>query len=280
MQRQQPVTKIHKLMELIHARKRKQNGARLSEGVEYFVELVESKQAALISVSPDVRDLMQREDVQSSYKAVVEAGINRLPYPKMVIEFDSFVNPRIHYVVTLEEHNIPGSKVLIKACAHFMDSATGVVDMSDGYVLALTSPNLIEIYSQALLNDSWEPDIVEIYKGCVAFSIYVALVMLNTKGIHKTVIETSKLNKKRLRQNEAPIPTHTRISLGVVYRRDGKGEYFGGHKKMPVHLRSAHTRMQPCGPNNEDRKLVFIPACIVNYEPGVEPNQPMKHLVP
>lgn len=280
MQGQQPVTKIHKLMDLIYARKKEKNGERLSEGVEYFVELIESKQAALISVSSDVQDLMQREDVQSSYNAVVEAGINRLPYPKMVIEFDNFDNPRIHYVVTLEEHDIPGSKVFIKACAHFMDSETGVVDMSDGYVLALASPNQIEMHSQALSNDNWVSDTIEIYKGCVAFSIYVALVMLNTKGIHKTVIETSKLNKKRIRQNGAPIPTHTRISLGVVYRKDGKGEYFGGHKKMPVHLRSAHTRMQPCGSNNEDRKLVFIPACIVNYEPGVEPKQPMKHLVP
>ncbi len=110
----------------------------------------------------------------------------------------------------------------------------------------------------------------KVFVATFATALNLALLMLNTKGIEKQVITVAEsLNKKRKAHGKLPIPTHSVVHVGTIYRRDGTAIKHEGHGgwHMPMHWRCGYTRVQHFGTNREETKMVYIPPCIVNFKP-------------
>lgn len=97
------------------------------------------------------------------------------------------------------------------------------------------------------------------------------IAMLRTQGVERDTITVPKLNKARTKSGKRVIPDHTVVRFGHYYTRSGGRKAIDPNAPkgtVRMHVRSAHTRMQPHGPGNKERKLVLVEACLVNYDPA------------
>lgn len=244
--------------------------------------------AANYVIDYEVWELMRRHDVSKSVRALVEAGIARLPMSPMVIEYQP--SETHHVFVLLEDgHTVTtrdGQKCegMILHVAFMPKSAEWIqvgdtplpYAFMDGRIVAPYVPPIpvgltSTVYVEALEAQSF----TETALLCGLAAIDLALLMLNTKGIEKEVIEVAPLNKHRVSKGRVPIPRHSVVHIGSIYRRDetaitrGQGRGAGGWK-MPMHWRQGYTRRQRYGKGREQEKIVFIQPCIVNYLPEGE----------
>lgn len=250
---------------------------------EYVVETVGRKQSideceAIVArmltaptycVDIEVVKLLQRADVMNTLKALIEAGIARLPFNPMVLEFSPPVDLPSRYFCLLTEKD---DKTITSGTARLSRDHHELIIGTDDYEIELLQEGMVLHNMQAEKDASG-------WASVVALSI--ALLMLNTQGIEKEVIHTDRINKRRAAHNDGrpPIPRHTVVRIGTIYDRSGKAHSVGGSgRHMPVHLRAGHVRHQHFGKGNEEVKLIYIPPCIVNYreEDGTKPAIPHK----
>lgn len=233
-------------------------------------QVIAMHKAASFVVDKEVLDLLMREDVTKSVKALVEAKLVRLPYNPMVVEFET--TPQHHEFVLLREKDgvIFGTVAILDNHSH----AAAVINeelrmevLDDGFIIT-NAPKSVQ---DKVILDSF-------LKG-----VNIALFMLNTKGIEKRVIEVPEsMNKKRAAHGKPAIPTHSVVHVGTIYRRDGtaiKNEGGRGGWHMPMHMRCGYTRTQHFGKNREEEKIVYIPPCIVNFKPEEPAPPPPKRKV-
>lgn len=225
--------------------------------------------AASYIADSDVLDLLKRQDAARSIRTVIEAGIARLPHSPMVVEFE--LMPEYHEFVLLKEGDegtILANYAMLENNTHvgFTCEYEVVCTMhTDGGKPAFT----LEMPANALK--------AEVVGTGIGIALGVSLLMLNTRGIEKQVIECVALNKQREKKGKASIPTHTVVHIGTIYRRDGSAiDRPKGGWHMPMHLRSGYTRRQHYGIGREQEKLVYIPPCIVNFKPDEEVPLPKK----
>jgi hypothetical protein len=218
-------------------------------------------QAAHYSIGADVVDMLTREDVGRSIRAMIEAGIARLPHAPILIEY-SAVGTMVRRFVLLNEAEDGFSA----ECATLVRDQ--MADISPSKVrVTLTGDHGLSVGRHSDLNEA----------HAVAFAAAIALLMLNVKGIDKELIETAKLNQARVKRGRIPVPAHTVVRIGTNYDRSGRALSAGSRGPMPVHMRAGHTRMQACGPEHADRKPIYIPPVLVNYrEDGVMPVAPKR----
>lgn len=216
-------------------------------------------------VSDEVLELMKREDVHASLMALYEAELARLPFSSMVVEYRP--SPIFHEIILLEETADP----------HVIDTTWSAIRLTDGQGVVSDATIPFRIAKDGLFAQKW-PDKKEhealVVGGGLAISF--ALLLLNTKGIDKRVIEVPKLNKHRVQRGKIAIPRHTVLHIGTIYRRDGTGESFGSGRHVRMHLRAGHTRRQHFGHENSEVKIVYIPPVVVNFKPDEELVQPRK----
>lgn len=220
--------------------------------------------AASYVVDKEVLNLLSREDASKSVKALIDANLVHLPYNPMVVEYE--VTPLHHEFVLLREENgcIYGTVTVMDNKIHAAMVANREVklELVDGAFIMTGYPKA----------DSREAKVIT---SAFMTGVSIALLMLNTKGIEKEVIEVpARFNKKRQARNKPPIPKHSIVHIGTIYRRDGtaiKRDGRGGWH-MPMHWRCGYTRRQHFGVGREDERMVFIPPCIVNFKP--EENAP------
>jgi len=226
-------------------------------------------------ISPEVCDMIGREDVRRAVMSVLEARIARLPYDPCLIEFamtdheNGKSGPRYFVLLseTKTEHTIAAEICWLKE-----DNEKQEMIVVDKPINVLLQEKGFQIEYDTLEDPApWAAT-----AGCC-----FALLMLNTRGIEKRVIETDKINRARARHRDGrePIPRHTIVHIGTIYDRQGKAHAATGTgRHMPVHLRSGFVRRQHFGKGNEEIKTVYIPPCIVNYreESGEKPKIPDK----
>lgn len=199
--------------------------------------------------------MFTREDVTRSVEAIIGAGIARLPYPSLLIEFEA--EPTVRRFVRLDEY--------------FGFSFTARIFTLSSPLLTITSDPVkanLSTDPAGIVIDADKASDME--KLSAAFAICVGLLMLNIQGVDKEVIETEKLNRNRERSGKAGIPRHTLLRVGTVYDRNGKPVTSAGAYRMPVHLRAGHVRNQAYGKGRTERKPIYIPPTLVNYQPGDE----------
>jgi hypothetical protein len=247
-------------------------------------------QCAHYVVTNSLSELMMREDAMKSIQAVHEAGIVALPYSPMLIEFEH--TPGFREFVLLKQ---VGEKI----CCHYAFLMRNDPNHPESYAIGMNYgvpigadfgvvlPERIdfEIYSEGYLTQLHSPNVCdkEFRASLIrasTFCMNVAFLCLNMQGVEKEIITCEPLNRKRIATGRVAIPKHTSLYIGRVWKRDGTSVAFGnGHRSPRVHLRSAHTRMQAVGKGRTERKLVLIPAVLVNYKPGDELPAPPKHIV-
>jgi hypothetical protein len=220
-------------------------------------------------ISDEVFQLLWREDCQRVIVATIAAGIARLPYNPLLIEFH-VPETRIRHFCLLTETDAGFDAQVASLSDEKHDRQEAIIagnptqvkivsSAPDAVAFEMTHPPLAFEMTHWL--DETNAQVVTIALG-------LSFLMLNTRGIDKQVIQTDKLNRARAakRDGRPPIPQHTVIHIGTVYDRAGKGHsYDQTGKHMPVHLRSGYVRGQWFGKNREDYKKIFIPPCIVNY---------------
>lgn len=243
--------------------------------VESAVKVVDLMLAApKFCIDIDVVKLLERDSVEKSIMAILKAGIGRLPYSPLLVEFSP---PHIHdpsrYFILLREHTHEGRDVIIAHAACLGVHDTELVVVADAMPMRLTEEGIVV---SALGKD-------DAMTWAAATGVALALLMLNTKGIEKEHIHTGRINKARRKAGDGrkPIPEYTVVRIGTIYDRAGKGHSVTGTgRHMPVHMRAGHTRHQHFGKGNEDVKIIYIPPCIVNFtdESGEKPKLPSKEI--
>lgn len=233
--------------------------------------------AASFVIDSDVLELVKREDCRKSIRALIEAKMVRLPYNPMVIEFE--VDGKSHeFVYLYEKFDIATGATFIMGRPVLMELQMETAMVATHEIAAAVHENEIKVSGgpyEAVGNSAHK-----LFMHSFAVAVHLALLMLNTKGIEKEVVQVEpSLNKKRIAKGKPPIPTHSVVHIGTIYRRDGsaiKREGSGGWH-MPMHWRCGYTRRQHFGKNREEEKIVYIPPCIVNFKPEEDaPHAPMR----
>lgn len=203
-------------------------------------------------VDNEVVQVITRGDAWKSIRALVDAGLMKLPFSPLMIEYNA--TDKFRWFILLEDK---GDHFKAQAVFRHVSTETTVFSSRDVRV--------------TLDNKQFQCDGIRTDQdaNAIVCAICMALLFLNTKGIEKQVRQHDGLNKARAKKGKSSVPPYTTIRIGTVYDRDGKGTKVaeGTGRTMPVHLRAAYTRAQHFGPNNSEVKQVYIEACIVNYRP-------------
>lgn len=203
-------------------------------------------------IAKDLMDALSREDVLASIKALFDAGIARLPFPELMVEFHAI--DQVTSFVWLQE--IEGG-ISIKGAM-----------MAENICIAPPEEPLILKIDGAKFSIDHKHLERDRLAGILA--VQLAMLMLNIRGIEKQFIEPTNLNRQRKQRNLPAVPNHTVLRIGVVYGRNGEKVSGGGGKLRKVHLRAGHTRNQAFGPGRQDHKLIYIEPMLVNYRDGDE----------
>jgi len=210
-------------------------------------------------VDDSLNTVMQSDSVGQSITAMIAAGVCRLPYPRLLVEFSLGVGRAF---------------VLLQESAGVLQARQAVLH---GAVCAVApAAATLSFTGDGVSVDGFMHKHEGVY---AAFAAFCALMMLNTRGIAKELIEPNRLNAKRLVAGRIAVPRHTVVRVGTVYARDGKIAGSGKTgRSMPVHLRAGHVREQRYGENWEKTRPIYIEPVLVNYVGEMPARPPQKVL--
>lgn len=262
-------TKWHKIIPLIETRQayitapKAGLAAHLSEYqidddmIKHFVE--GWGQLPKFVIDAELMQLARDKDYLNSLTDMKKAGVLRLPFPAMIVEFESATNIQsapggyCHYIAVLRDQQAEGLQPWEPE--GFVGSAPATNKMFYGFAFRLQrdengeylvlSPSIsfvepedrdgepwVGVGSQGWLEtkpyslpltqalDNVVSATYEKDAGVVWHALIGAALLMNTAGIKKEVIEPTKLNRRRQQQNKPLIPRHTYIRIGHVYKHD------------------------------------------------------------
>jgi hypothetical protein len=259
-------------------------------------------------VDPELQTIVRKGEFHKSMLDMKRAGVMRLPFPVMIVELPSIMrsstqsivvlrdladkanwpweqNPELEFIdgVPAEfyglvfrvlkdedgEYAVFGSTV-IKMAIEEKDGDPWLRLSGSGYELCPSSEKF-----EQLVKATYQKDAAEVFQALAS-----ALLLMSTAGVTKEVIEVTRLNRKREEANKIPIPKHTFIKIGHVYKHaagDEKEEYVPRRSPRP-HWRRGHNRHVHFGPKFSQIKLKFIPARLVAFHGDTDPAEPsQKH---
>ena len=271
-------------------------GALNRVGLESFFEIFDA--APKYYIEKDTLDAIyaRPDQVLKSLVAMGEAGVFKLPFPYMLVEYD-WGGPTI---LGLSESTHPPANM--EDCK-LRATALQLISYQPGEALLL-SPQTFYV-SHAYRDEAGEPtmrwrsylggwvnrtpDVVryghettEYWKPEIEPGLIASMLLLNTRGLVKEVVEPKpRLNAARKAKGKPPIPTHTVIRIGHVYTRQGKTVQREEHlrRKQPLHLRAGYTAVrwitkkherweaEKAGPDGKHSLLVYVEPYMVNYDP-------------
>lgn len=246
----------------------------------------------------ELMDMMRtRKDVEKSLRVIHDAGLARLPWPMMTVEWDAIHDKGpVRRIVVLSERSeaerVEGEdrphpfkartfdlkrqdgvdKLCVSTCVHYLSFSDDAGPEKDFGVDWCSMPSGFILVSDVTREAAWATAEMEVRVADQALS--AAVLLLNTRGIVKEIIEPGEgLRRARARSGKPAIPRHAIIRVGHVYDKTGHGHAVdpdAPRRTMPIHLRAGHTRVQWFGKGRTQQKLVYIEPCIVNYVPGAE----------
>ncbi|CAJ1391692.1 unnamed protein product [Effrenium voratum] len=192
--------------------------------------------------------IMGREDVQKSIAAIIEADICRLPYEDMLVEF--MAEPPVWRMVLLRQRldHIEAEAAYVNG-----NHMAGVLDQ----------PATVRVRDNALAIEGCSDQSAA---SAIAFAAAIAILLLNTRGIEKERVVSTRLNRKRERKGKRPVPKYTHVRVGHIYDRDGRRQGLSKTGvKQPVHFRAGYTRTVWYGPEKSLSRIDYVPPCLVNF---------------
>lgn len=286
---------------------------RVVEGMLEFIRHASS--LPHFAIATDLLSLAAEHDQRLSLLDMKKCGVMRLPYPAMVVEYEREGSPtHRHIIVVLRDmgqhsQQLPWENPEVAAFGRDHETPPDFYGLSfsierddDGPYLVI-SPGIIYIavqdrtvdgkrepwvklssfgsgffpHNQALadyIGQSYTRDASSVFTAASAI-----LLLMNTAGVDKEVIETTRLNKKRDGVSKPHIPRHTYIHIGRVYRseRDPTGVVYDARRSPRPHYRRGHVRGVHHGEGRVLLKQVFIPGRLVAYKPSVGPEPAAPH---
>jgi hypothetical protein len=231
--------------------------------------------------------VMTSEECHASLTAMRDADVLRLPFPEMIVEVpDARPDHISHTIICADGNALPDLVKDPQGERKFVAILIALVrDESGPYILLSPSIHslgwvardgvpLISFGAEAALwmpkgeaSDHRTRDTYVGEMGPAARALFSALILTNTRGITKEIIETERLNRARAKTGKTgtPVPRHTLLRIAHAYVRS-EGSSTGGRRSPRVHLRRGHTKEMPVGKGRTGRKLVYIPPVLVNWD--------------
>jgi hypothetical protein len=175
--------------------------------------------------------------------------------------------PPVYGVVFRLEHDTDGDYVVMSPSVCELD----LTERDGKPWLGMTSYKIGSLSDNPELEDlvsqTYKKDASAIYRAVAA-----TMLVMNTEGVEHEVIDCSKINKKRTLSNKPPVPRHTVLKIGKIYRTAKSGEerpedYIPRRSPRP-HWRLGHLRHVHFGKNREQVKQVYIKPRIVALKPA------------
>lgn len=214
-------------------------------------------------IDEELFPILKKPQTSASVMALIDAGLARLPYKKMFIEFQ--ISTEFRDFVYLEDCE---THLLCHVC--YLSN----ISMRSMIIRPVFTIEFLKNAGDECIRFSGHNGLEQGIRDCcassVASSVAIALVLLNTRGIEKYTIDPKPLNKARAKKGKPAIPKHSVIHVTKVYRKDGTAISKPSGSKMPMHLRAGHLRKQHFGVKNSEVKQIYIEPCIVNYVEGEE----------
>lgn len=256
--------------------------------------VLEAEKLPMFFVNREVVDILDEKTVVPSITAMAECDCLRLPFPAMLLEYegpplaDSGKCPR-HFLIVLERDKTTKVPFHYDFCVElisFLDDTVFVspsiffatwhndneIEKAGVHFKAIVAPYMKpgSLTSEKLSEETFSLDV-----PFIASALYISLLLMNTRGIVKELIEPTRLNKQRIARGAPTIPSHTVIRIGHVYAKSGQSEAFDHRRSPRPHVRRGHTREVWLGPRKDPsarkRKLVYIEPMLVSYDPSFEP---------
>lgn len=236
----------------------------------------------------------ENRDFHLSLRDMQRAGVLRLPFPQIVVEYNVRADdPATNLVLLIDtkdeqtraliasknEHvlnKVDELKLPFMAFPIVMGHASGmdIVGFSPACCLCGMhteagdgDPLLISArYSNPLFDMDRETMIsaMELTKKEVqtwsALAFMSVTLLMITEGVEKERCSVGNLNRKRVASGKAPIPDYTYLKIGRVYR-SAKGEdsaAYDARRSPRPHWRRGHLRGVRHGPGREFTRTVFI----------------------
>lgn len=240
----------------------------------YVAHMKKCEEAPKFYVDPELMEVWQTG--VDSIEALNLAGVLRLPYPVVMIEFEVILHSIRHFVLLeeVEDEEYPfrallmtlrDDRAVFSACHASINIAGRQWNLRAGTPSYLVDNAL----SRSLANDALDVD-----GGICCIGLEMALVLMHTRGIEREKIEPTRLNKARLRSGKASIPAVTTLRIGHYYDSSGKVHQHDARKPVKVHWRRGHVRNVAVGKGRTGREPRYIPPTLVNYRPGDAPPVP------
>jgi hypothetical protein len=250
-------------------------------------------------VQPELLEMVMTEGYDHSILAMRKANVFRLPFTAMLVEF---IYSGKHYIILLrdqqdkevrmpweaprpaepsEEEERFRSLPMYGMVFQLQNDGEGdylvmgpsvcgidIQEIDSKPYIGLTAQGLEILPNSPELNElvkaTWQKDAGAVFRGLAS-----ALLIMQTEGVEKEVIDCAKLNKKRVLSNKPLIPRHVYLKIGRVYKSGSDhSEEYNPRKSPRIHWRRGHERRVHYGTGREKVKLMYIPPRIVGYKDG------------
>jgi hypothetical protein len=248
--------------------------------------LLLADRAAHFVIDPKLVTLCNDKKVQASILTLVKHGVQSLPFNPMLVEWRDHRDPEFVHFVRLQTGPIVPPMFtgqLKESCdvyAYPMTTYPGP-ETGDRAILAMDIRDPMPL--------SWDggkhgkedrpfvcwtgraknPEEEQLRDSLAMVSVKalaIALLMLNNRSVAKEHVDTTPLNRARMKNNKLPIPAYTVLKIGTIYDRHGRSVSNPTGRHMPVHWRCAHIREQRYGPGFTKVRPILIAATLVNFQ--------------
>jgi hypothetical protein len=251
-------------------------------------------------IDKELFQIIQEEDYVASIRDMQKAGVLRLPFSACLVEIEA---DHSHFCMMLrdltdftEPYPFEGEASEIKGfvehhpdipfygipfALNYDDRGEFLcVPINQSWINLMDVAGVPNINTYAYHNVFYKrnPEVERLSKELVikeagyAWQALAALtVIIGSGGVEKEVVETTKLNKRRVASGKTPIPRYTYIHVGRVYKSSEGTDseaYVPGRSKRP-HWRRGHI-----WPNGKTPETRWRPGRLVAYKGGPLPAMP------
>lgn len=264
-------TKIHHLLEGLRTR-----APEMRDGLATML-------ADAYAVSPhyvlsdELLDVMSDKEVMGTVRALMDAGVCRLPYKHCLVELNQTTTLGIKGRAFVWFSEEPAENEWLTHMT-FMYPEGKVVCMDKGAKVKLLEPNVADTKWMQPEDIERLPDAPFVFEiqptrhsldYTIVASLGILLTITHTRGAVKEVVTAEhlkKLNKARISRGRQEVLPYTVFKIGHTYSSKGERTAWAPGCKMKPHLRAGHTRRQRYGTGRNESKLIFIEPVLVNCE--------------